>query len=193
MSSRGQIEFERLRDLAWGLVHGDGASAFIKDGQKNYFRDWDFLAHGFKNAADHIAALALERWPNSDYLWYPLCYNYRHFAELTLKACCYELVSQTPRGHDLISLWSRCKAELSELLSEEEAELAFEQIENVIVCFNLSDPNSARFRYPVSSERSVEVQINIHELVYFMEVFEMAITSLVESVRARRHALDFAH
>lgn len=62
--------------------------------------DW-FYVVGYKEAADILVEYATSLHAIPDYLFYPICFNYRHALELTLK----ELIRDTEK---LIRLLIRC-------------------------------------------------------------------------------------
>jgi HEPN domain-containing protein len=191
MSDIGKAEFKRVQELAWGLVHNGQKPNFVSRREEDsYCHDWSVLAYGFKEAADQIATLAFERWPNSSHLWHPLCFNYRHYVELTLKGILSEQFHNVPFGHDISKLWRQCRSIFIEELHFDEIDMMISEIDAVVEHLHKFDPKSTAFRYP-AERQSDEIEINIYDLVYFAEIFEIAKDSLLEEIRQAREAAAF--
>ena len=96
------------------------------------------LAESYKLAGDTLVDAAR----SSDEIYaliYPVIYNYRHAAELYLKAN----VTTYKETHDLQWLLQ----EFKKVLISEFAETPPQWFENIIMAFNDFDPNSTTFRY----------------------------------------------
>lgn len=119
-------------DLDESWRHGTVIGGMVEGG------DTFALAESYKLAGDRLVDAATSTDEAFD-LIYPVIYNYRHAAELYLKAT----VTYYKEDHDLSWLLQEFKKELK---AEFNSTLP-QWFENIILAFNDFDPDSTTFRY----------------------------------------------
>ena len=164
--------------------------------------DW-FYARGYIKAADALVDVALSK-PVPDQYFYPICFNYRHACELTLK----ELIRETERLIGLMAAAGEPKGDprdvnetsaelakthsLEELLNWLEQRLAHlseerlpTEVREAIIAVHNVDPSGQVFRYSRArnGERHEVFQDTTHiDLVWVRERLGKAIEFLQAGV-----------
>lgn len=115
-------------------------------------------AQGYKEAADVVVANVEEtRWL-VDLIVYPVCYLYRHYIELMMKALINlgrsleDKEPGFPKHHKLVELWAECRTGL-ERASPDTPKDDFDVVENCINEFASMDPDGEGFRFPLTKDR----------------------------------------
>jgi len=136
------------------------------------------LAESYKFAGDVLvdAALSID---GTYELAYPVIYNYRHAAELYLKAT----IASEEKTHDLFRLLQGLK----KLLKAEFYVTLPEWFENVILVFNDFDPDSTTFRYGGFAPflRQGEVWVDLAHVKILMGW----LAESFQNIRRRRHMI----
>jgi hypothetical protein len=72
------------------------------------------LKEGYKNAADNLADVALEKADNKtlDTYIFPILFLYRHSLEISLKLIYYRFFGKVLMGHELDTLWKNVYNEI---------------------------------------------------------------------------------
>ena len=67
------------------------------------------LKEGYKNSADNLVDIALEKADNKtlDTYIFPILFLYRHSLEISLKLIYYGFFGKVPKGHELDKLWEK--------------------------------------------------------------------------------------
>lgn len=113
-------------------------------------RGLNLYAYGYRAAAEQLVAHVLELGARQDYMVYPICFLYRQYLELQLKALIQEgslLLENDPPPtfhHDLTKLWCHTRKVLCEFWPGTDLGC----IERFLSAFADLDPNSETFRYP---------------------------------------------
>lgn len=119
--------------------------------------NWNLIAEGYRNAADKLVGMVLQRQALADEMLYPVCFLYRHFVELALK----EIIGlgnllqhgrwPTEEGHDLCVLWEKAEPVLRDFVSGMRVE-ELEAVGKQIAELQEIDPKADGFRYPKTRE-----------------------------------------
>lgn len=112
-----------------------------------------YYAYGYARAFEQLMMVAIGKWPNADYLRFPLLFLIRHSAELHLKDVIqeYSLRNRTAYAssnqHNLLTLWNEAIKQIQVwgVPPRDEWSLHVGKLINHIHDF---DPNGQRFRYP---------------------------------------------
>lgn len=113
-------------------------------------RGLKLYAYGYRAAAEQLVAHVLELGTRQDYMVFPICFLYRQYLELQLKALIQEgsllLQNDPPPAfhHDLTRLWFHTRKLLCEFWPDTDLGC----IERFLSDFADLDPNSETFRYP---------------------------------------------
>ena len=136
------------------------------------------FSEGYKTAAIKLFEQLDGSAFHANFLVYPLIFLNRQFLELRLK----ELISglnfaishkyEFPNGHGLQSLWNTYKDLILQIDSGHHSpdNATLQNVEKLIFEFNLIDPQSFSFRYPVdtSPARNPSLKITNIDLLNFM-------------------------
>lgn len=109
---------------------------------------------GYKEAADALVNMVLEKSERQDVLVYPICFLYRHYIELSLK----EIISSGqcllggdtgfPQHHKISNLYGEAKKIIKKVFSSLSYHPDLSFIDHVISEYAQIDPQSISFRYP---------------------------------------------
>jgi hypothetical protein len=155
--------------------------------QRNAVAGGDYSARGayiigFYRAAEALVFVAIEEHKN-DILFFPICFNYRHWLELILKQLIVlaeklclvlkeigdipdssEIINWSktkPKGHNLESLLKSLLTRLS-FISKEEFD---KNVVDLIVQIYKMDPDGQNFRYPYRTDETLAMEKqNLYDL-----------------------------
>ncbi len=133
------------------------------------FGDRFFLADSYRRAGDLLVDAAIANEENYELIC-PIIFNYRHAAELYLKA----ITDNSKRTHKLDVLLQKFKT----MLSTEFNTTLPNWFENIILAFNDFDPGGTTFRY--GGILRDEVFIDLKHLKQAMEWFVLSIRRVRE-------------
>jgi hypothetical protein len=132
---------------------------------------WFGISEGYRRAGELLVQQAIDHRSDLDFLVYPIVLVYRHSIELALKhvwTVGSQLLDQDPtfpKKHDLVLLWTRCRA-LIEQIFPGEGTADLDAVGEVIDQFATRDPNSVAFRYPNPNAASERIDVrNFGEVV----------------------------
>lgn len=120
----------------------------------NFAHGFDIYAYGYRAAADQIVQHVLETGRSPDYLVYPICFLYRQYLELRLKAIIRDgsaLLEEAPGPyfhHRLRDLWSQARSVIHQVWPDDDSSDIEDAVGSLISDFSDLDPNSETFRYP---------------------------------------------
>lgn len=193
-----EFEFPNSTDELFNELNGNGGhNAIIRTGISKFF----LFSDSYKTAAIKL----FEQLDGSAYyantLVYPLTFLCRHFIELRLK----ELISginystkqeySFPDGHNLEVLWNTYNsviANAGESFVPEKSVLR--NMQRLIKEFNVMDPNSMCFRYPVDKgkERSPSLSVTNIDLDTFRQTMGKIFNFFDTQSDAVFHLIDLA-
>ena len=107
---------------------------------------------GFRRAAELLADHVAQGSIDQDCLIFPFLYNWRQHIELALKELIVvaealrDIEGKPPTGHNLKSLWDRCRRALEPSGTKDE----LDNVEHVVAELHAMDPAGDGFRYPRS-------------------------------------------
>lgn len=108
-------------------------------------------AKGYFESGDIIIKRVIKNKSDVDVMIYPILYLYRHALELSLKHFIKLKTKKHVTTHKLLPLWKEARIAIIDLLApDHSSEILLENLETVILKFNLIDPNSETARYPVA-------------------------------------------
>lgn len=131
------VDYHDKIDKSW--KHG------VLFGGLSKFGDTFYLANSYKLAGDRLVHIALENEESQD-LFCPAVYNYRHATELYLKA----VFGSANQTHNLITLFDNFKKSLKEKYNQD----CPDWFTNIILTFDRFDPYGTNFRYAGGTESS---------------------------------------
>ena len=181
------INLENLLDLPENRFPSDyaGQKLFIRgeDSDNNAMLNWtsfplDLYAGGYKDAADTLARVLLDRKAPMDSAIYPLVFLYRQGIELQLKLIlplARRLNGEKTKkdlSHGLKAMWKELRDILATIDPREE-DLELPAMENFIMELHEIDPESFAFRYPTDRKGNATLpdltHINIRHLAEIMD------------------------
>lgn len=171
-----------MKDRLFPGIIGRGNACF------NFTSDVHFgYVHGFKRGGDALVAYVEEKGDSIDMLVYPICFNYRHYLEITLKdlvETCFDILEKTgsrkergilEREHDLSKIWLLLQEQL--ILLRKVVDMkesidqfykdAFPKIDKFIKEFTQIDPGSFTFRYSKDRKGINSIPRNVRSLNIF--------------------------
>ncbi|SRR6266536_186666 len=180
MTDDYNIEYPRADDQ---LFRGDSEDwqydALINKSRDSFYN----YADGYKDAADEIANLCLNRKGTIDILIYPLTFLYRQYIELRLKEAIIGLnyylndINDYPKHHYIDKLFIEFKS-LYKKVSEIYNQKHFDNTEKLIKEFAHIDYKSFSFRYPVDKEGNHSLSIDRINIRNLKEVMQRIATFL---------------
>jgi hypothetical protein len=125
---------------------------FREDAPPSSPQSWEFFSFGYGRAFEVMMEVALERWPEGDYLRMPLFFLCRHSLELRLKSAIREYADQsTPAvemlGHGLVGLWKNLLTQIDRAgfpTDDDWTGYCGKLVDHV----DQADPGGEHFRYP---------------------------------------------
>jgi hypothetical protein len=114
---------------------------------------WYVRVHGFRLAAELLADHVAQTGTEQDGLIFPFLYNWRQHVELALKELIIDAErlldrdGKRPEGHNLDSLWQRCRTALEAVEPKGEAH-NLDNAGRLIAELHAMDPRGDAFRYP---------------------------------------------
>ena len=177
-STENEITFPNSTDKLFNEFNDDHRhNAIIRAGMSKFF----LFSDSYKSAAIKLFEQLDGSAFSANTLVYPIVYLCRHFIELRLK----ELISGVnysitekysfPDGHNLESLWNTYKSLIPKAGKSFVPEVVtLANTENLIKEFNLVDPNSMCFRYPVdkTSDRNPSLSMTNLDLENFRKTMQ---------------------
>lgn len=116
------------------------------------------MAHGFRVAANQLAAKLDRGGSEPDVVFFPFAYLWRHYLELELKALLLVTVEYFREGgvpakphHRIVDYWDALLPFVRQLAEYEGNEESLDAVDRVIREVARYDPDSFAFRYPSSS------------------------------------------
>ena len=180
----------------------------LYDNDKNAYTyvGWEGTEHiAFETMADgyFLAAEAVyQKFQNSvgeysilDSIGYPICFLYRHYMELSIKALFFKYAEEYERKnflknkHSLNDLWKATEPILLKLQKRVESEVNISAISRYIEQMHDFDKQSFTMRYPIDKDlnpmRPESLKINVVNLHNRMQDFHLAIQRLDEEISAQ--------
>lgn len=144
------VDYHAKIDESW--KHG------VLFGGLSRFGDTFYLANSYKLAGDRLVDIALKNEESQD-LFCPAVYNYRHSTELYLKA----VFGSTNQTHNLLALFEKFKKNIKEKYDQD----CPNWFTNIILTFDRFDPYGTNFRYGGDTE-SNEVFVDFIQMKTLM-------------------------
>lgn len=151
-------------------IHGEG-SDWRQTASLGWSRGDAYMRiRGFRMAAELLAEHVREHRSDQDALIFPFLYNWRQHIELVLKLlivkaeALHDIDGETPSGHNLDSLWRRCRQAVEPKGSKHE----LDNVELVIGELHAMDPRGDAFRYARS--RTGDPNLHAVERLSFAEI-----------------------
>lgn len=161
---------------------------------------WDIYAAGYKDAADALVKVLLDRKAPLDSVVYPLVFLYRQALELELKLilpCARRLAEKEPvsnHDHRLMPLWTELRT-LLDRLDPRDDDPEIPAIEEVIRQLDAVDSGSFSFRYPTSKKGEVALpelrHINVRHLGEVMDSVLMMLGGIYSLLGEMESNSDF--
>lgn len=140
------------------FVEGGEYFSYAHIGWNDTAAQYNSYIEGYKMAADSLVewSIASKRIEILDRVFYPICFLYRQFIELSLKEI---LIYYSDLGrdeikkklnHNLLDLWKSVKPLMLEISPEDDTTVM--NAESYIVEFYAVDQSSATFRYPITKD-----------------------------------------
>lgn len=148
--------------------------AWLKNPSNKFF----LYSEGYKKAGDVLFSYCIANEFYSNFLVYPMIFDYRQYIELRLKELItmsysyLSIVGDFKDIHDLKRLWSSYRNDLLPNIIDEDATL-LDNVERLILEFNQIDPGF-NFRYPVSRRpnRQETLKMDTIDLQNFKTTFD---------------------
>lgn len=140
------------------FIEGGGYFSFAHIGWGGTGAQFHSYIAGYKMAADSLVdwSISSKRIEVLDRVFYPICFLYRQFIELSLKEILI-YYSDLDRGeikkklnHNLLDLWKCVKSLFLEISPEDDTMIL--NAESYIIEFNAVDQSSFTFRYPITKD-----------------------------------------
>lgn len=148
---------------------------------------WWGHAISYKKSADLLVNQALLRRSELDIVILPVCFLYRHYLELALKALARDVATikgvDAPKlDHGLMERWSFAREYMGDNPDEDDALAA---TESLLKEWSEIDPNSFSFRYPTTKEGKPSLpesftQLNIRQLRDAIEKVDRVFSGISE-------------
>lgn len=157
--------------------------------QTQWAPGWGAAVSGFGYAAGFLTRHRAQFGATIDQAGIAIIYLQRHRVELALKELMHTLTGQTPGGHDLDALWTKCAAEVGPL--DPAAWADFAGYRELVDVLHAVDDSSTVFRYPTNRDGSSVDRpafINLDALNEACEKFEYAVAGYIDYWSERKHA-----
>ena len=139
-------DFDAIPPKARKFLHRESSAA-------SWMQTTGYFAHGYAYAFERMVMIAIDQWPNAEYLQMPTFYLARHAAELHLKGviCEYALATNrnadTSSEHRLLWLWTEAEAQIQAAGWTTDDRWS-EHCRRLVQHLHEVDPRGERFRYP---------------------------------------------
>lgn len=171
-----------------------------EDWQNNAQLGWSHFplhvyALGYKEAADSLAQVLLDRRASLDTAIYPLVFLYRQGLELQLKLIlplARRLADAPPKDdhrHELLPMWSELRMHL-ELVNPQENDQELPAIEEFIRQLQEVDPQSYSFRYPTGKKGDISLPDLRHVNVRHLSEIMNSVFMLMDGIHASLGELE---
>lgn len=153
--------------------------------------DFDSYAFGYKVAADLLAEALVHGVPHKEQVIFPVVFLYRQYIELRLKTIILNASSflgkcANIKGHNLESLWNRCRELMGVMNHSERLKDIFKNIANITSALETIDSGSIAFRYPEQVDGSPTMKLpDLH-----MDGFFKTMKKLSEDLELVRDFID---
>jgi len=161
--SRDQIPWPKKGQVLFSAANDWYHNACIN---LRYF-NWDWYATGYKYAGDVLVQHVIDTRNHRDTLVFPIVFNYRQYLEVRCKEIIMlgKLLSdempEFPHKHTLRVLWDTCRPIIA-AHEPSASETDLEAIDEAIAEFDVVDPESYSFRYPVDRKGNLSIPADLH-------------------------------
>lgn len=156
-------EFPRKDDILFKIDNDCQNNACINTSHDN---DYAYV-QGYKDIADLACESLINGKGTLDTLVIPICYNYRHYIELTLKgviSMIYDIESNqanVPSHHRIDELWSICFAGALRL-RDDVPKNEMKALGKLINEFSELDPKGEEFRYLITTDQNKNLKKSLN-------------------------------